>query len=124
MNLIDILFLIYLLLVLTLMLFSIPMPGNIIIIIFIVPLLLSSFNYLILGIFNINYLSTIDNNILKKIISIMMGLPSILIFLIFLIILYVSLILRDNEKMNNISKLSNMEKIKETVNKFLVNIKK
>ena len=71
MNLFDILFLIYLLLVLTLMLFSIPMPASIIIIIFIVPLLLSSFNYLILGIFNINYLSTIDNNILKKIISIM-----------------------------------------------------
>ena len=121
MNLIDILFFIFLLLVLIVVCIIIFLRKSVTIslLVYAVSMILIYFiNYLIFGIFNINYLNSNDN-ILKRIINISIGLFPILILGLIL-----SVILGENEKMNNISKLSNMEKIKETVNKFLVNIKK
>jgi hypothetical protein len=65
---------------------------KILITIVLVPLsifMMFCFNYLISGIFNVNYLGTMDNNILKKLILVTLGLPSLLIILlnIFLLII-------------------------------------
>ena len=65
---------------------------KILITIVLVPLsifMMFCFNYLISGIFNVNYLGTMDNNILKTLILITLGLPSLLLILlnIFLIII-------------------------------------
>jgi hypothetical protein len=90
---INILFLIYVLLVITPIYIilnkkTVSEIDNIIkiaIAILLVPIsifFMICFNYLILGIFNIDYLGSINNNILKKLICILIGLPALVIILL------------------------------------------
>ena len=113
MKIIDILFLIYLVLVLTSVVFTSigdfsPLEGAII---YVYAMIFMIFiNYLILGIFNINYLNSNDNT-LKRIINILIGSSPI--------ILVLGLILEgDGEKFNN-TKTPLMEKILNRLNNFI-----
>ena len=119
MKIIDILFLIYLLLVLASVVFisiveKSPLEGAII---YMPAMIFMIFiNYLILGIFNINYLNSNDNT-LKRIINILIGLSPI-IFVLGLILDGDDISATGGEKFNNI-KTPLMQKILTKLNIFI-----
>jgi hypothetical protein len=121
MKIIDILFLIYLCLVLLSVVAAIaynPQAGFATYIL--LTLLIICSNHLILGIFNINYLNSNDNTI-KRIINILIGLCPILITVVIIIKLIIEIKDEGNENSDEFSntKTSLMEKLITRLNNFI-----